>query len=294
MKNLICILCCLMVVNLAIGQTSNEERLKELPALIEDAGTNKEYKLAAKLQDELEIRKELQEAIQNEDYKKATALREDLYDLENGEYNRADSNSDREEEEESKDENAKDNSVVYLDFTVAGLNSYAYSETAFIETYDQNGNYTGMQEQTFNVDERMYSINFKFGNKFYFGPGSRKFRIGLDINYISLNLGLNLENDFIVPNLDFSTPCPGFVMTYHINDDMGLDFQANAGIMFLLSEFNDIPLPAPGVAINPQLRFWYNKLGAGLQYTHHQVNTIGGGIDRLTLNHIGLFVGFRF
>jgi hypothetical protein len=294
MKNLICILFCLMVVNLSIGQTSNKERLKELPALIEEAGTNKDYKQAAKLQDELEIREELQQAIDREDYKKATALRENLYDLENGDYNSDDSNSDiAEEEEETKGGNSKDNSVLYMDFTVAGINSYAYSTTDFVETYDQSGNYTGLQEQTFDVDERMYSINFKFGNKFYFGPGTRKFRIGLDINFISLNIGLNLEEDLIVPNLDFSTPCPGFVMTYHLNDNMGVDFQANAGIMFLLSEFNDIPLPAPGLAVNPQLRFWYNKLGVGLSYTYHQVNTLDN-IDRLTLNHMGLFVGLRF
>lgn len=294
MKNLICVLFCLMIVNFAMSQTSNEDRLKELPNLIEEAGNNKDYKLAAKLQDELEIRKELQEAIKKEDYKKATALREDLYDLENGTYKSTESNSDRaEEEEEFEEKNAKDNSVLYLDFAIAGFNRYNYSQTDFVETYDQNGNYTGLQEQEFNVDERMYSLNFKFGSKFYFGPGSRKFRVGLDINYITLNLGLNVEDDFIVPNLDFSAPLPGFVMTYYLNDEMGLDFQANAGVMFLLSEFNDLPLPAPGIAVNPQLRFWYNKIGVGLQYTHHQVNTIED-IDRLTLNHIGLFVGLRF
>ena len=295
MKNLFCVLLCLMAVNLAMGQTSNEDRLNELPKLIQEAGDNKNYKLAAKLQDELEIREELQIAIDEEDYKKATALREDLYDLENGDYKSEESNAELAEEEEEQDENAKDNSVLYLDFTIAGLNSYAYTNSEFVETYDQNGNYTGMQEQDIRNDARMYGINLKFGNKFYFGPGARDFRIGLDINFISLNIALGRNYEYFLPNINFSGPCPGFVMTYHLNDNMGIDFQANAGFMFLLSEFNDIPLPSPGLAVNPQLRFWYNKLGVSVQYTYHQANELGGDFnDRITFNHLGLSVGLRF
>lgn len=293
MRNLICILFCLMIVNLAIGQTSNEDRLKKLPDLIEEAGSNKEYKLAAKLEDELAIRKELQKAIDNEDYKKATALREDLYDLENGNYNSEEPASTDLAEREDEDEKAKENSIFYLDAAVAGINMYSFTRTELVETYDDNGNYTGMQEQEQEFDDNMYSVNFKLGHKFYFGPGARKFRIGLDITYLSLNLGFNLDDEFILPNIAFSTPSPGFVATYHLNDKMGIDFQANAGIMFMLSEFNDYPIPTPGLAISPQLRFWYNKLGVGLQYTYHQVNTLSN-IDQFRLNHLGLFVGFRF
>lgn len=294
MRNLICLLFCLVLVNLAIGQTSNEDRLKELPTLIEEAGSKKDYKLAAKLEDELAIRKELQKAIDKEDYKKATALREDLYDLENDNYNRKKTNVDAADEElTNQDDNSLSNSIFYLDFALAGINMYDFNRTVFVDTYDENGNYTGTQEQELPESHRMYSINFKLGHKFYFGPGAKKFRVGVDINYLSLNLGFNLDDQFILPNIAFSTPCPGVVMTYHINDNMGIDLQANTGIMFMLSEFNDIPIPAPGFAVNPQLRFWYNKLGIGLQYTYHRINTLES-IDRFRLNHYGLFVGLRF
>jgi hypothetical protein len=282
-----------MIVSSTIAQTSNEDRLKELPTLIEEAGSNKDYKLAAKLEDELAIRKDLKQAVDEEDYKTATTLREDLYDLESGNYNRNKTNEEAAEIDEDKEENKIDNSIFYLDFGVAGINMYDFTRSAFVETYDQSGNYTGVQEQQIPESHNMYSINFKLGHKFYFGPGARKFRIGIDVNYLSLNLGLNLNDEFILPNIAFSTPSPGFVMTYHINDNMGLDFQTNVGIMFMLSEFNDLPLPTPGIAINPQLRFWYNKLGIGLQYIHHRVNTLNN-INNFTLNHAALFVGLRF
>lgn len=293
MKNLICLLLCFTIVNFAIGQTSNENRIKELPTLIEEAADKKDFNLALKLEDELAIREELQEAIDNEDYKKATALREDLYDLERGEYDRSKSNSDR-AEQESEREPSKNNSIFYMDFAFAGLNMYDLSRIELTETYDQNGNYTGMQEQEIVTNQSMYSINFKLGHKFYFGPGDRDLRVGLDINYLSLNLGFKRNDNFIFPNLAFSTPCPGLVMTYHINENMGFDLQANIGIMFAITpENSSFLIPSPGVSINPQARFWYKNFGLGFQYFNHQVQSITD-IDRLKLNHYGLFVGFRF
>jgi hypothetical protein len=282
-----------MIVNLAIGQTSNEERLNKLPDLIEEAGNNKNYKLASKLEDELVIRTELQEAIENENYEKATALREDLYDLENGEYNREKPNSELAERSEEND-NTKDNSIFYLDFAFAGINMYDYTRTEFVDVYDVNNNYLGTEQQETAFNSSMYSMNFKLGHKFYFGPGTEKFRAGLDISYLSLNLGFNLDDNYVLPNIAFSTPSPGFVMTYHLNDNMGIDLQANAGILFMLSpEFNDFFLPVPGLAFFPQLRFWYNKLGIGVQYTYHQIGNLNN-INNFRLNHLGLFVGFRF
>jgi hypothetical protein len=282
MKKLICLLLCFTIVNFAIGQTSNENRIKELPELIEESADNKDYNLALKLEDELAIRKELQEAINKEDYEKATVLREDLYDLESGDYNRGESNSDQ-AEKETASKNAKDNTIFYMDFAIAGINMFSF---------DANNNYIGPEKVAYK--NNMYSFNFKLGHKFYFGPGARKFRVGIDIKYVGLNLGLDFDGDFVAPNIALSIPSPGFVMTYHINDEMGIDFQTNVGVMFLISEYNDVfILPTPGFGVYPQLRFWYNKLGVGLQYSYNQVETIYN-IDRLKLNHFGLFLGLRF
>lgn len=293
MKYLICILFCFLFVNLAISQNSNADRLKELPALIDEAANNKNYELALKLEDELAIREKLQEAIDEEDYERATELREDLYALENGEYKRSESNEVDVAKNDGEHGNSKQNAVFYLDFAFLGLNNYQNTTIDIVDSYDQNGNYIGSKEKTVITNRSMFGLNFKLGHKFYMGPGDRKLRVGLDINYLTLNVGISLDDDFVLPNLAFTTPCPGFVATYHFSETMGLDLQANTGVVFTLTEFNEYPIPIPGFIVNPQARFWYKNVGIGLQYTYYKVNS-RETIRNLRMNHFGLFFGVRF
>jgi hypothetical protein len=286
MKNLICFLFCLLILNVAIGQTSNQGRLEELPALIDEAGTKKNYELAARLQDELAIREKIQEVIEQESYEKAAALRKYLYDLENDINSRYTSISEVIEHVGRHDRNNKKNTMMYLDFSPIGFGAYDVTQLVF----DPVSNSTNQV----NESQITYSLNFKFGHKFYFGPGLRKFRIGVDMNYASLNLGfVETYEDNIMPNFGLSTPSPGVVMTYHINKDMGFDFQTNAGFMLMVSEENSLSATGMGFVLLPQLRYWYNKLSMGLKYTCYQGERLSTA-GRIRLNHLGLFAGLRF
>jgi hypothetical protein len=283
MKHLIALLFCILFVNVSISQSPNDIRLEKLPELIEEAARSENYKQAAKLEKELAIRKKIQKAIEVEAYNKAGELQEDLSELENSYLIKNDKTN--LDEAESENKNDKDNVIYYMDFSVAGINMYDLTYNQFVDN--------SLQE--FNESQDMYSINFKMGHKFYFGSGAHKFRVGVDINYVSLNAGLHTTEGYLSPNYALSGPSPGFVMTYHINDNMGLDLQLNTGFMVLFSEINQFSSNGLGGALLPQMRYWYKKLSIGLEYTYFDsnINNITPS-GRISLNHLGLFVGMRF
>ncbi|MEX2483682.1 MAG: hypothetical protein WED10_03955 [Brumimicrobium sp.] len=298
MRLIFSVLICLFFSFVSFSQNSNEKRMKELPSLIDKAVENKDYDEASKLQKELDIREDLKKAIEEEDYKEATKLREDLYDLESGEY-KSDDNEDIDSFDDP--EQLKKNSVFYFDYTFGGMNIYSYDRTEYVNVYDEQGYMIGTEEVTQNYKDFVYSMNFKLGHKFYIGSGSSNLRLGLDLNYMSLNIGIpSLNNNIdpqyssILPNLSFTLPNPGFVATYHMRDDMGLDFQFNAGVMFLLSNYNEVPIPMPGFHLNPQLKFWYKKIAIGLEFVYFDVDVDSFENSReMKVNHLGLSFGLR-
>ncbi len=287
MKLFLIVLSCVFFTSLAYSQeVSNKQRLAELPELIEQEAAKENYELAGKLQQELEIREKLEVAIKDKDYKKAAQLREELNDLEKTPSASESTSAPRPTPSKKKNENV----VFYADFTVAGMNMYSYDYTTYTEMYDENGYFIGSSTNTERRRDLMYGLNIKIGSKFYFGPGEKKFRVGLDANYLSLNLGIN-SGDYggIIPNLNLSIARPGVVLTFLLKENMGFDVQLNSGLVMLISEYNDTPFPIVGYSINPQIKYWYKNIGVGLEYNFGDFPN-----ENIRYQHFGLSFGLRF
>jgi len=286
MKLFLITLSCVFFTSILFSQeVSNKQRLAELPELIEKEAAKENYELAGKLQQELEIRENLEVAIKEKDYKKAAQLREDLNNLEKKPSQTQGTPSPSPRPVNSKNKNA----VFYADFTLAGMNMYSYNDVFFDYMYDENGYYIGMSENTVRQTDLMYAINIKLGSKFYIGSSENKFRVGIDANYLSLNLGIHSDSYGVIPNLNLSLARPGVVFTILLNENMGFDFQANGGLMLVLSEYNSSIFPMIGYSINPQVKYWYKNIGVGLEYNF-------GGLpnDDVSYHHFGLSFGLRF
>ena len=291
MKYLVLIILAVSISNFSWSQDkSNKQRLAELPELIESEAAKENYDEAAKLQKELEIREQLETALKDKDYKKAAQHREELNVLEK--------TPARSTNQSVQDNNTppppvanptKKNSFFYLDLTLAGMNIYAYDQTVFTDIFDENGYYIGSQETVTRQREIGYAINIKLGNKFYFGSPERSFRVGVDVNYASINIGFLRNSNSLLPNINFSIARPGIVLTYNLTPSMGLDFQFNGGLMFFISpEFNPNPVPVIGYSFNPQLKYWFKKIGVGLEYNFGVLPATD-----MNFSHAGLSFGFR-
>lgn len=269
-------------------EVSNKQRLSELPELIEKAAAQENFSEAAKLQRELEIREELELAIKDKDYKTAAQKREELNNLNKETTTQASSTSTRPTSSRPGGRNGNDNTKFYLDITIAGMDFYAFDRETYFDIYDENGWYIGTDVQTFRERELMYAFNLKLGSMFFFGKSDNKFRLGLDVNYLSLNLGLGGMQNNPLPHLNFSVARPGIIGTLSFKENMGMDFKVNGGLMLLISQYNPNPLPVIGYSVNPQVKFWINKIAVGLEYNYGRLpaNNIG-------FNHMGLSFGFR-
>lgn len=284
---LIALLCACFTTISYSQEVSNKQRLAELPELIEKEAAKENFEVAAKLQKELEIRENLEVAIKDKDYKKAAQLREELNNLDKEPAKTPTASNSPRVPTPSK---SNKNSIFYVDFTLAGMSMYSYEHTTYTPMYDEFGYYIGTIENDETRRDLMYSINIKLGSKFYFGPGDKKFRVGLDVNYLSLNLGINNANSSgVIPNLNLSLARPGAFCTLFFNEQMGLDFQVNGGLMLVLSQYNDTPLPMLGYSVNPQLKYWYKNIGVGLEYNFGSLPN-----NDVRYQHFGLSFGLRF
>lgn len=173
-----------------------------------------------------------------------------------------------------------DNSILYLDFAFLGQNVF-YNE--------------GQMDPYFLGRRSNYSFNFKLGHNFYFGPGSRKFRVGIDLNYISINLGPDFEYLFDEPEIILGLPSLGLIATYHINNNMRVDFKTNSGAMITVNHNNwsYFPFPSLGIFVNPQLNYSFKRISTGVQYLHYRFSN-SDDTRSFTLNHFSIMVGFRF
>lgn len=296
MKKIGLILAMLFVVSIVMGQQqTNKERIAQLPELIEEQAAAEKYDEAAKLSRELELREELEIALKDKDYKKAAQLKDELEKLEKeGLKTSTDAVTTAQKTEERPVSRKKENIKLYLDLTFAGFDSYVYDRQEYVEMYDENGYYIGSTMQTVRTRDNMFALNLKLGNKFFFGPGEKKFRLGLDVNYLSLNMGLsNFNNGDFFPNMNFSIVRPGIVGTLFLNEkrNMGIDFQVNGGMMFALTRYDGFIFPPNlGVSVNPHIKFWYNKIGGGIEFNYGRMRNT----NDIVYQHVGLFFGFRF
>jgi hypothetical protein len=261
-------------------ELTNEQRIAELPALIEQAAAKSNYEDAGKLQRELRIREDLREAVLQKNFERAAELQRELEGKPQPQPQVAIESTPPPPtvtvNRPSKIEfDPRKKFMLYLDFSPVGLSLFTYDTYV----YDQNG-----FASTILTTRSRFALNFKIGNRFYFGRAEgKKLRVGIDANYLSLNIAPSLDE---LPSLTFSLVRPGVVLNSFITDDLGIDFQFNAGLMTSFSDY--IGFSMAGASFNPQVKFWYKKLSAGIDYNL--------GIfpdDNLRFQYIGLSIGIR-
>jgi len=262
-------------------QVNNEKRIAELPQLIERAAAENNFEEAGKLQKELRIREDMQEAVLQKNYERAAELQRQLDGKTvNDETIRAGSETPSPVVVSASLRpptfDPRKKFMLYVDFSPIGISLFGYTDYM----YDWQ---TGFSYPV-SVTESRYALNFKIGNRFYFGRAEgRKLRVGIDVNYLSLNIAPSIGS---LPNLTFSLVRPGVVLNSFITEDLGIDFQFNAGLMTSFSDY--IGFSMAGVSFNPQVKFWYKKISAGIEYNLGFLPS-----DELRFQYIGLSIGIR-
>jgi hypothetical protein len=272
---------CLATAFLFAQQVNNEERIAQLPALIEKAAEQGNFEEAGKLQRELRIREDMREAVLQKNYERAGELQRELDGKQTPDQkvNQATATTPQTtsgNQASSRDFDPRKKFMLYVDFSPLGLSLFTYNTYM----YDWE---TGFSFPVTTTNAR-YSINFKLGNRFYFSQAEgKKLRVGIDVNYLSLNIAPSMNE---LPNLTFSLVRPGVVLNSFLTENMGIDFQFNAGLMTSFSDY--VGFARPGFSLNPQVKYWYKKLSVGLEYNFGLMPS-----DDLRIQYMGISIGIR-
>jgi hypothetical protein len=272
---------CLATAFLFAQQVNNEERIAQLPALIEKAAEQGDFDEAGKLQRELRIREDMREAVLQKNYERAGELQRELDgrpapDQKVNQTTVTTVQTTPVNQSSSRDFDPRKKFMLYVDFSPLGLSLFSYN------TYEYDWQ-TGLSYPVAETRAR-FSLNLKLGNRFYFSKAEgRKLRVGIDVNYLSLNIAPSLAE---LPNLTFSLVRPGVVLNSFLTEDMGIDFQFNGGLMTSFSDY--IGFAQPGFSLNPQVKYWYKKLSVGLEYNFGLMPK-----DDLRIQYIGVSIGIR-
>ena len=293
-ERIVILIIIMLIANKSFCQEgSNKQRLKILPELIEEELNKENFEEVTKLKKEFELRTELDEALAEHDYVKASKIRDQIQFL--------DSNLDFiPDETMSYQEKREVNKRLffYFDITPVGFSNYSYSKKVIKSIYNANGAFMNSYSELEHRIEQGYSINFKLGNKLYFNDVYnnntliKKFRIGLDLNYLSLNgsfIDVDLDKgEFLA--IAISLLRPGILLTYNIKPMMGIDLQVNTGATVMLSRYNTLGylMPMFVFSVNPHLKYWVKRYGFGIDYNYAKST-----VNDMVLNHLGLTFSLR-
>lgn len=272
---------CLATAFLFAQQVNNEERIAQLPALIEKAAEQGNFEEAGKLQRELRIREDMREAVLQKNYERAGELQRELEgkpQLESTKATTSTTQTNSSTRSSRREFNPRKNFMFYVDFSPVGVSMFTHK--AYLYDWQTGVSYTST------ITNSQYAFNVKIGNRFYFGEAEgKKLRVGIDMNYISLNMSLIDLFDAPFPDLTVSIVRPGVVLNGFITENMGIDFQFNAGIMHSATQYEGF---ASGLSFNPHVKYWYKKISAGIDYNF-------GFFPRndLRVQYIGLTLGIR-
>lgn len=270
MKNLILLVLFLSTFPLLAQNTDNEQRLNELPALIEEAAANENYIQASKLQYELEYRENLKKSVEEKDYSGAAHWQKEL-DLLLGIKREIPGTRPR-----YKERYATNRFFMNIDISALG-----YSHLNYLAT-----NYS-----TYPATEDSYSkfgatVNLKFGFKYFFN-NVKKSRIGLDFSVISIQRS-GLGKGSSVSGAVVSIFRPGVIYSYFMKPTTGFDFQLNAGAAVFQTYSNYENKDRVGLMISPHFRYWIGHVSMGVEYNYG--NLLEGRGD---YNNLAFTFGFR-
>jgi len=262
MKSIKCLLIvCFTFLSLnSFSQSANKVRLDEINIELAEALEKGDYDKAAKLKEEKTIRLEIEEAIINQDFEKAEKLKASLEAKSTDEEQQpkettqsTNPTSKKEikpvEEASGKPGINSKNIYFYMDFGIG-----AATIDSFYSKYLYSG--TGISPSTARL-----AIDLKIGTKFYFNAKDSKMRIGLDVNWLSLNPQLG---GYVAPALNLSILKPGFAFAYSFNDKIGIDAAFNLGTNLFFHP--DESIFAAGLNLNPHVKFQMRKFCVGFEY----------------------------
>lgn len=267
--------------------TKNQNRIAEIPNLIEAAVKAENYQEAANLQEELKIRKKIEVAQGNQDYKRVVELEEQLENCDckpKPEQDcvaekKAEYQKEQREKEIEEPFLQKRKFLINVDFSPAG---YLHSN----ETYSQ----TPMNEVApYNYNEKsdQFAVNHAVGASVFFGDMDKDMKIGLDINFMDVTMAFDEFRPFNMSlSGRFAFAQPGIIMTkYFSNGLSGLDIKANLGAV---KAFGGVYQDFWGLNTAAQIKFWRKKSALGIKYQ------FGSGLDYdAHYHHVALVLGLR-
>ena len=169
-----------------------------------------------------------------------------------------------------------------------GQNTRYYEDYYYYDPYNNPGYTTSPIQE--NVTEYI-TINLVIGNKWYFG-NSEKWRPGIQLNWARFGINIDPKNPFrvIIDPKNISPVNVGMCNIFKFSENMGLEFNFTTGLNLELDL--DYGRVTPGLAITPELKFRYNNLAVGLDYSRIQTfesNTL----RQSNWNIVGVTVGLK-
>lgn len=114
-------------------------------------------------------------------------------------------------------------------------------------------------------------ISFKLGSKWYFGQRN-KWRPGIQVSWLRLGIYVNDFDDFaygLLAGPKLLAPVNvGMTNVFKFTDDIGMEANFTTG--FNMDIDMDWGEMTAGLAINPEVKFRYKKLGVGFEYMRVQ------------------------
>lgn len=153
---------------------------------------------------------------------------------------------------------------LYLDLMFSGGTAIE-SNTSFAY-YDEFGNYypNGI-DYTYEDENSIGGINFRIGNKWYFGNGE-KYRPGLQVQWMRVGIYLNPNGGYA--SYALSPLNIGLTNAFKFNEKHGMEVNLVGGMSFV----NFVPPPfdprvQAGVAYGIELKYRFNILAVGVDFT---------------------------
>ena len=178
-------------------------------------------------------------------------------------------------------------------FSFHALIGYGQNKRYYQEYYYDPYIFTGPVSSSLQEYITHYvTLNLVIGNKWYFGS-SEKWRPGLQLNWA--RIGINIDPDdpisiFIGPK-NLSPVNVGMCNIFKFSESMGLEVNFTAGLNVEIG-LDDIDDFTPGLAVSPELKFRYNKLAVGIDYS--RIQTFLSNTRQSNWNTFGVTVGMKF
>ncbi|MCO5267633.1 MAG: hypothetical protein M9897_01915 [Brumimicrobium sp.] len=276
-------------------KVANEKRMEALTELIQEAYLKEDYSLAAKLKKELDLRKEMAVAFEDNNYGYLATLKKNIEDL----YKEP-------KEEKSAVADAQKNSpptpikpkkvypyknfVKYFDFV-----PFSYISTRYIDSYNDMIYLDGYSPQPYVPQEFHSEVvggGFRMGGSVFFGKMTpeRKFYAGLDIQYVSATVGFNMENmnkSAVLLGIGQLGP----IIRYHLTENSGIDFRLNTGMSFLFADTNH---EFASFGVRNRFSYWIGHFSIGCEYQFAGGNLGMKSNYKSQAHQIGLNCGFYF